>query len=101
MKSPARAAGLDEGRKLSGREDSNLRPHGPEPCALPGCSTPRGTGTIPSHAVRAPAGGPSSIGPGTVEFSRLRSTREKDGGAKRPAKGRNTMEYLLLIYSPE
>src|SRR5207253_10858668 len=23
-------------QKWSGREDSNLRPHGPEPCALPG-----------------------------------------------------------------
>jgi hypothetical protein len=27
----------------SGREDSNLRPHGPEPCALPDCATPRKT----------------------------------------------------------
>ena len=27
--------------KLSGREDSNLRPFGPEPNALPGCATPR------------------------------------------------------------
>jgi hypothetical protein len=25
----------------SGREDSNLRPHRPERCALPGCATPR------------------------------------------------------------
>ena len=25
----------------SGRQDSNLRPHGPKPCALPGCATPR------------------------------------------------------------
>src|SRR3954471_4076151 len=25
----------------SGREDLNLRPHGPEPCALPVCATPR------------------------------------------------------------
>src|SRR2546427_4700835 len=25
----------------SGREDLNLRLHGPEPCALPGCATPR------------------------------------------------------------
>src|SRR5204863_7906813 len=25
----------------SGREDLNLRPHGPEPCALPDCATPR------------------------------------------------------------
>ncbi len=28
-------------KKLSGREDLNLRHHGPEPCALPGCATPR------------------------------------------------------------
>ncbi len=27
--------------RLSGREDLNLRPHGPEPCALPDCATPR------------------------------------------------------------
>src|ERR1700722_1368971 len=26
---------------LSGREDLNLRPFGPEPNALPGCATPR------------------------------------------------------------
>src|SRR5438552_14871848 len=25
----------------SGREDLTLRLHGPEPCALPGCATPR------------------------------------------------------------
>ena len=36
-----------EREKWSGREDSNLRPHGPEPCALPGCATPRGARTIP------------------------------------------------------
>ena len=29
------------GLKLSGREDLNLRPFGPEPNALPGCATPR------------------------------------------------------------
>ena len=28
--------------ELSGREDLNLRPFGPEPNALPGCATPRG-----------------------------------------------------------
>lgn len=28
-------------RDWSGRQDSNLRPHGPKPCALPGCATPR------------------------------------------------------------
>jgi hypothetical protein len=27
--------------ELSGREDLNLRPFGPEPNALPGCATPR------------------------------------------------------------
>jgi hypothetical protein len=27
---------LNAKKKWSGREDSNLRPHGPEPCALPG-----------------------------------------------------------------
>ena len=27
--------------RLSGREDSNLRPSGPKPDALPGCATPR------------------------------------------------------------
>ncbi len=32
----------------SGREDLNLRLHGPEPCALPGCATPRkGTRLVP------------------------------------------------------
>src|SRR4029077_13939168 len=30
----------------SGREDLNLRLHGPEPCALPGCATPRSTGPL-------------------------------------------------------
>jgi hypothetical protein len=30
-----------ESRVLSGRADSNCRPHGPEPCALPNCATPR------------------------------------------------------------
>ena len=29
------------GVKLSGREDLNLRPFGPEPNALPDCATPR------------------------------------------------------------
>src|SRR4029450_954431 len=33
------AAGRSE--RWSGREDLNLRLHGPEPCALPGCATPR------------------------------------------------------------
>lgn len=28
---------------LSGRLDSNQRPHGPQPCALPDCATPRST----------------------------------------------------------
>ncbi len=31
--------------KWSGREDLNLRPPGPEPGALPGCATPRLSGT--------------------------------------------------------
>src|SRR4029453_13285079 len=35
----ARTAGRSE--RWSGREDLNLRLHGPEPCALPGCATPR------------------------------------------------------------
>ena len=30
--------------KWSGREDSNLRPPGPEPGALPDCATPRTSG---------------------------------------------------------
>ncbi len=30
-------------REWSGREDSNLRPPGPKPGALPGCATPRHT----------------------------------------------------------
>src|SRR5690348_13514358 len=34
----ARARRVSSG---SGREDLNLRLHGPEPCALPGCATPR------------------------------------------------------------
>jgi hypothetical protein len=28
-------------KKWSGRQDSNLRPSGPKPDALPGCATPR------------------------------------------------------------
>src|SRR5689334_11269299 len=32
-------------RFWSGREDLNLRLHGPEPCALPGCATPRCRGS--------------------------------------------------------
>jgi hypothetical protein len=32
--------------RLSGREDLNLRPFGPEPNALPGCATPRGERTL-------------------------------------------------------
>ena len=28
----------------SGRQDLNLRPHGPKPCALPNCATPRRLG---------------------------------------------------------
>ena len=42
---PRRDAGIaatgSRGLKLSGREDLNLRPFGPEPNALPGCATPR------------------------------------------------------------
>jgi hypothetical protein len=30
----------------SGRQDSNLRPSGPKPDALPGCATPRRTRAI-------------------------------------------------------
>ncbi len=30
-----------EEKKWSGRAELNRRPHGPEPCALPGCATPR------------------------------------------------------------
>ncbi len=33
------------GEEWSGREDLNLRPPGPEPGALPGCATPRLSGT--------------------------------------------------------
>ena len=33
-------------RKWSGREDSNLRPHRPERCALPDCATPRTLGFL-------------------------------------------------------
>ena len=37
-----RRTGKDSrGFRLSGREDLNLRPFGPEPNALPGCATPR------------------------------------------------------------
>src|SRR5947207_2425661 len=32
---------MRDGRNWSGREDSNLRPLGPKPSALPGCATPR------------------------------------------------------------
>jgi len=41
---PTRRLGISKGRrglKLSGREDLNLRPFGPEPNALPDCATPR------------------------------------------------------------
>src|SRR6188768_1606827 len=33
--------GLLSSPTRSGRADSNCRPHGPEPCALPNCATPR------------------------------------------------------------
>ena len=36
-----KALGLSETMKWSGRQDSNLRPSGPKPDALPGCATPR------------------------------------------------------------
>ena len=36
--------------QLSGREDLNLRPFGPEPNALPGCATPRGICGRQAHA---------------------------------------------------
>jgi hypothetical protein len=44
---------------LSGRADSNCRPHGPEPCALPNCATPRsqtngGGGWPPRHFLSSP-----------------------------------------------
>src|SRR5260370_8052396 len=39
---PATPAG-GRSDEWSGREDLNLRLHGPEPCALPGCATPRMT----------------------------------------------------------
>src|SRR5205085_10478880 len=37
----------------SGRPDSNRGPHRPERCALPGCATPRGSGSIP-HPIACP-----------------------------------------------
>src|SRR5437773_2521569 len=37
----------------SGREDLNLRLHGPEPCALPGCATPRVVGIVQAYASHA------------------------------------------------
>ena len=40
-----RAAGRPGGSAWSGRRDSNSRPTGPKPVALPGCATPR-TGAI-------------------------------------------------------
>src|SRR6185437_2442568 len=33
---------------LSGRQDSNLRPHAPQTCALPGCATTR---SIPANLI--------------------------------------------------
>ena len=36
---------VTRGEEWSGREDLNLRPPGPEPGALPGCATPRLSGT--------------------------------------------------------
>ena len=38
--SPKRA-GFFSNEVKSGRKDLNLRHHGPEPCALPDCATPR------------------------------------------------------------
>ena len=35
------ATGVSFSPTRSGRADSNCRPHGPEPCALPNCATPR------------------------------------------------------------
>ncbi len=38
----------------SGRQDSNLRPLGPEPSALPGCATPRLEIDLPILCYRLP-----------------------------------------------
>jgi hypothetical protein len=38
---PSKTAEIYEFKKWSGRQDSNLRPSGPKPDALPGCATPR------------------------------------------------------------
>ena len=37
----------DTRKRKSGRADLNRRPHGPEPCALPVCATPRTAQIIP------------------------------------------------------
>src|SRR6202041_149251 len=39
--------------KWSGREDSNLRPPGPEPGALPDCATPRTLLRMPAFRIRS------------------------------------------------
>jgi hypothetical protein len=38
---PTESISVDFKKRWSGREDSNLRPCGPEPHALPNCATPR------------------------------------------------------------
>src|SRR5450755_2296456 len=76
-KDPAREAG-PRGEEWSGREDSNLRPHGPEPCALPGCATPRGTPTIPSPRLVRKGRGPVDSG---------LSVRLEEEGPERPQGG--------------
>ena len=51
---------LNHWLKKSGREDSNLRPLGPKPSALPGCATPRKeTSLYTRRAVDQPPTSPS------------------------------------------
>src|SRR5712664_2424436 len=57
---PATPAG-GRSDEWSGREDLNLRLHGPEPCALPGCATPRHDGPIVQNRQASQAYFPTSF----------------------------------------
>src|ERR1043166_5535160 len=71
----------------SGREDSNLRPLGPKPSALPGCATPR----------RSNAHSKSRVGDGQADDS-------MDGVAKhrteRGSAGSNSVSGVFVVFDP-
>src|SRR5690606_7648361 len=51
----------------SGRQDSNLRPSGPKPDALPCCATPRPPLTDLAHVAESPPGPERLVGPAGFE----------------------------------